>query len=323
MLKLCKKNVVNVSKDGLRWEWKSYELGSIMKSEAYKDTKVVFNKRTMVIGEAYNLWKDYQNHDDFKSSCAIKESIWKALDDKSQYRIKTFWNRPEVRIASVNKEIEDDNTIIACYPYYAGAYQGELQEASCGYTEWATGFFTPEGEQIFDCDGGFVMNTNSTVFFGDLLCDIKYKWLYKVIEQAKSFGVTPRTEEGFYKIESYEPVYNAAGDYVGRRPVGVRGMCITVKAAKELRAITNWYTGNADLLEDYSDTVTIHHADRVGVKDVTQYEYDSNRELYEDWKEMDSRDCLAPLYASEEDSDIEEEEEELECEFEGSIVTLL
>ena len=58
--------------------------------------------------------------------------------------------------------------------------------------------------------------------------------------------------------------------------------------------------------EDYSDTVELHHKNPViDTVIISRREYLNNKDSWDDWKEMDTYDFLAPLHGEDEDEDME------------------
>ena len=155
-------------------------------------------------------------------------------------------------------------------------------------------------------EDNYIIKSNGDVTFGNLIYDARYSQLPSIIAKAKTFGYTPRTEEGFFRREEGIQLIHIGDGQYKEIPKGIRGMCITARAAAELNALVNYLEGSADLGNDLSDTVEIHHEDGIQVKTITQYEYKKHQEEYLDWKEVECRDFQVEL-----DYDDNEEEEEV------------
>ena len=251
-----KKKIVVYSEDNKKWFWKDYSLKNIAKSKPYADVKVGDD----LLPEFLQKHRTCLTPED-------KQLLWSALDARSQDRIKTFWQNPEIKIAMVTQPIEDDDTIVAFFEYIPNYYNGELQD------------FMETKDQVF--------YTNSNINYTNFMeTSPNFKWLPKMIAIGKQFDVTPSWFECKHS--------------------GKRGLGLTAHAAKEFQAIVNWYIGNAELGEDYSDTVELHHKNPViDAVIISRREYLNNKDSWDDWKEMDTYDFLAPLHGEDEDEDME------------------
>lgn len=311
---LTKKVVDSTGDKAKPWKWTPYVYDDIREHEYYSKLKVHFKTKTLTIAECIDTHKEYHstaltskengnevNYQKYRTACAkIKTKIDNTLDTASQLRQKELTFSPERRIEMVDNEIPDDDTIIACYPLQATAYHGDINEIDCSVTLQHIGVDYSTGEDMYRWNpDGVVINSNGDLKFNNLICHPQYSWLYGVIEKAKTFDYTPNLIEGFYNGGGGTQVIKVGDNSYREIPQGVRGMCITYKAAKELQAIVNWCEGNADLGDDYSDTTTIHHNNRVDFKTITKYEYHNHREDYLDWTESDTRDFQCPIYNAE------------------------
>ena len=300
-----RKNIVVRTGDPDRpWAWKAYLYDTIAKSPYYgklyvqlKDNKMITVAKAVEEHKAYTeqavqaeLAGRTKTAATYKRGCArLKQAIDEALDKGSKAKQDALNYTAERRVAIVNRRIVDDDTIIACYPLKDQAYNGEITEVTCGRMLVQIGTDLTTGEEMYQWTDSNFINVNRDVEFGNLLCDPDYAWLYAVIEKAKTFGVTPRTEEGVYKSEGFLDKTTESGTKL-RIPQGILGMCITVGAANELNALVNFYEGMADLGEDFSDRTTLHHSDGVRSHTTTEYSYQKNKEQYLDWKQTERRD---------------------------------
>lgn len=297
-----KKKIVTYTADKSDWKWSEHTLGAIAKADAYKDTKVRYADKLMVLMDALNLYQKMQDTKRYTEASEMKDLIWSALDAKSQARIKKHFDLPEIRIASVNKEIEEDDTIVAFYELQESYYNGEVHTVGTVYKEPCTlyrkvklgitkdGKYYPPGsivEEHYTYTEDHVISTNSEVIFSDYMeTSPKYYWLPKVIEIAKQFGVTPKWQ---------------ACEFSGRRGLG-----LTAHDAKELQQVANWYSGLSDtdkeeLKCDWSDMIWLHHEDGVHSIQISEREYRSNPDKWLNWKETECRDFCCGLYEDEDE----------------------
>lgn len=249
-----KKKIVVYSKDNKSWTWKEYSLKTIAKSKVYCNTMV--GDKNLI--EFLNEHKTCLKPED-------KQLLWSALDVASNNRIRDFWNNPEVKIATVEKTIEEDDTIIAFFEYQCNYYHGEEQVVASSI------------EEIF--------NTNSAIKFSDYMeTSPNFKWLPNLIALGKHFDITPNWR---HCIKS-----------------GKRGLGLTAHDAREFQTVVNWYIGNAELGNDYSDKIELHNVNpAVDTIVLTQHQYLQDKTIYDDWKETDTYDFLAPLHSDESEGD--------------------
>lgn len=298
------------------WKWvgKTYE--EISRLDYYKDLTISCKDRRRTISEAIEVHTVYHRkatvardsgdditYNKYKKACAIlKEKIDTALDKGSQQLQTKLSYAPERLVSLINNPIPADDTIIAVYPLDDKGYNGVVTQVDCGVTLYQAGVDVHTGEPLYRwSEDDHIIKTNGDVTFGNLIYDAKYHWLPTVIAEAKTFGYTPRTIEGFYhRSEGIQTIYIGDGQYK-EIPNGIRGMCITVNAALELQTIVNYCKGEAELGLDLSDKTTIHHEDGIQTQTITEYEYKKNREKYLDWKETECRDFQFELDYNEEE----------------------
>lgn len=301
---LRKNVVIRTGNPEKPWAWKSYLYDTIGASPYYGKLLVECKgNKYLTVAEAIKTHKTYAkavadyeakgattSAETYRRACArLKIAIDKALDAGSEDKQNALTFTSKRRVEAVNKPIVDDDTIIACYPVQSHAYNGEITDIDCGRILVCIGVDITTGEEMYQWTDGAILNSNTTLEFGNLLCDPNYSWLYNVIEKAKVFGYTPRTEEGFYTSEGFLDVISDTGVKL-RIPQGVKGMCITVQAARELQALVNTFEGYAELGNDFSDKITLHHEDGIRSHTTTEYNYNKNKELYRDWQQTERRD---------------------------------
>lgn len=317
-----KKSIVTYTADKTDWKWSAHTLGAIAKADAYKDTKIRYADKLMVLMDALDLYQKMQDTKRYTEASEMKDLIWSALDTKSQARIKKHYDLPEARIASVNKELPDDDTIVAFYALIEDrSYNGEAQDPiptvyKERFTHWrkvknginthserTIKYLPPAGDTVYEvsevidnyhCAGttvpvygmyyeDHIINTNSEVEYSDFMeTSPNFYWLPKAIAVAKQFGITPNWQACWF----------------GEK----RGIGLTAHDAKELQQVANWYSGlsdtdKEDLHCDWSDLIWIHHEDGVHSIQISEREYRTNPEKWADWRETECRDLRCDLYA--------------------------
>lgn len=249
-----KKKIVVYTEDNKSWTWKEYSLKSIAKSQVYRDTRV--GDKTLV---------DFLNEHKTCLKPEDKQLLWSALDTASNNRIRNFWNNPEIKIASAEKIIKEDDAIVAFFEYQSNYYHGEEQVVASS------------AEEIF--------NTNGTVKFSNYMeTSPNFKWLPTLIALGKHFDIVPNWQHCIH--------------------AGKRGLGLTAHDAKEFQTVVNWYIGNAELGNDYSDKIELHNINpAVDTVTITQHQYLQDKTTWDDWKELDTYDFLAPLHSDESEDD--------------------
>jgi hypothetical protein len=282
-----RKNVVTYTQDKTEWKWKEFTLGAIIKSEVYGTLKVKIGTKTTDLKTAVGYYQYLQNAKDWKQAKQVKEIIWTALDQKSRERIKTYYDTPEVRIASINRENPDDEYIVAFYALNEeNYYQGQCESiVPTNYKEFVKGR-TNNGKSIFGWyEEEHIIGGNSEVTYSEFMeTSPKYSWLPKAIAVAKQFGVTPK----------WQPCVHS----------GKRGLGLTAHDARELQTVANWYSGLSDLEQeelkiDLSDTIWIHHENGIDSIQISEREYRQNPDKWTDWKVSETRDFRCDLYEEE------------------------
>jgi hypothetical protein len=274
-----RKQVVTYTKDKTEWSWKEFSLKTIVKSEAYGSLKVKIGTQKVSIVKAINYYQLLQDKKQWDTAKQVKEIIWSALDQKSRDRIKSYYDIPEVRIASVNRVNPEDDYIVAFYALNEeNYYNGNCESIVPGdYKEYIKGYGWYEEKHII---GG-----NSEVTYSDFMeTSPKYSWLPRAIAVAKQFGVTPK----------WTPCVHS----------GKRGLGLTAHDARELQAVANWYSGLSDLEAeelkvDWSDLIWIHHENGIDSIQISEREYRQNPDKWADWKQTERRDLRCDLYEDE------------------------
>ena len=281
-----KKFVVTVKE--CEWKWKEFSLKSICNSEVYGNCKLQLNNKPATIKEAVAEYQHLANLGKWTEAKVVKNKVWDTLDAISKKRISSHYDDPEVRIKSVNKPLPDNNDIIAYFELENNYYNGEKTEVPVTYRENIPVYYKDAKGKSFlhhyatyeeDCGG---IATNSTVTFSDFMrTHPSYTWLPKAIEVAKQFGIEPNWR-----------VFKQGN---------TRGIGLTVHDAKELQQVANWYSGMSDAdKEDFSDKIWLHHEDGIQSIQVSEREYKTNLEKWQDWKETENRDFRCDLYEDEE-----------------------
>lgn len=309
-----KKNVVTYTQDKTEWRWSEHSLKNICKSEVYGSLTVRLGEHTVPITKAVSYYQALQDRKDWAKAKVVKDIIWRALDDKSRERIRTHYDLPEVRIASVNrKNTGSDEIIVAFYALNEeNYYNGELSSVVPGnYKEYVKGYIdvekkdgyhmkkvlNPDGTiktvrfNRYNCSGVYkeehIISGYGEITFSDYMeTSPKYTWLPRAIEVAKQFGITP----------NWLPCVHS----------GKRGIGLTEKDAKELQVVANWYSGLADTDKedikcDLSDKIWLHHINGIDSIQISKREYELNREKWQDWMETECRDFRCDLYEDEDE----------------------
>lgn len=291
-----KKNVVTFTEDKKEWKWKEFSLGQICKSKAYGSVKIKFGKEKVELKSAVAYYQKLQNEKNWATARKVKDLIWSALDEKSRERIKSFYDIPEVRIASVERELPEDDTIVAFYAlieenYYNGTLENIVPGDYVEYIRRTVIVNRPNGAKKICVQGKYkeehiIGGNGDKSFVNYMETSPNYTWLPKAIAVAKQFGVTP----------NWQPCVHS-----GRRGIG-----LTAHDAKELQVVANWYSGLADIDKedikcDWSDMIWLHHKNGIDSIQISEREYRQNIEKWQDWKQTETRDFRCDLYEDEED----------------------
>lgn len=265
------------------WKWKDYPLKSICKSDIYGTQKVQVEGRVATVKQAVEHYQKLVDRERWSSAKVLKEAIWKKLDTVSKQRIKEHFDDPEVRIASINNPIVEGDNIVAYYELEDSYYNGENTAPSIMYTEVIPVYYTRNGKpyihhyNTYTEDHGGIA-TNSDITFSDFMhTHPGYYWLPQAIAVAKQFGIEPKWRTFIQG--------------------NTRGIGLTAHDAKELQQVANWYSGLADAdKEDFSDKIWIHHEDGIQSIQISEREYRTNSEKWQDWKETENRDFQCGLH---------------------------
>lgn len=272
-------------KDG-DWHWKDFSLKAICNSDVYGTQKIRLFDKTATIKQAVEHYQKLVDREKWASAKILKEAIWSALDKKSNERIKEHFDDPEVRIASINKPIVEGDEIVAYYELEDKYYNGEQTIIPVEYKEITPVYYTRNGHRYIHHYAVYTENhsgitTNSDITFSDYMhTHPSYYWLPQAIEIARQFGIEPK----------WMPFMQ------GR----TRGIGLSAHDAKELQQVANWYSGMSDAdKEDFSDKIWLHHEDGIHSVQISEREYRTNLEKWQDWKETENRDFRCSLHEDE------------------------
>jgi hypothetical protein len=307
-----RKNVVTYTQDKTEWKWKDFTLGQICKSPVYSSVKVNVGNKKVDLKTAVSYYQKLQDLKSWNNAKALKEIIWSALDEKSRDRIKSYYDIPEVRIASINRENTGNDAIVAFYAlneenYYNGTLENVVPGVYKEHINCTIIVERPDGQHIkkkikdgtvqtvrfnkYKVSGTYreehIIGGNGDVTFSDYMeTSPNYRWLPKAIEIAKQFGVEPK----------WQPCTHS----------GKRGIGLTAHDAKELQAVANWYSGLSDIDQedikyDWSDKIWLHHENGIDSIQISEREYRQNPDKWADWKQTETRDFRCDLYEDEEE----------------------
>lgn len=314
-----KKYVVTYTEDKTEWRWKEFSLGKICQSPAYNTVRIELGDKKVDLKTAVSYYQKLQDLKSWNNARTLKDIIWSELDKKSQDRIRTFYETPEARIASVERTNDGDDTIVAFYALNeVKHYQGRKDKETViptdykEYVDCMVIIEKPNGVRSKKVIKNgtvqtirynkvkvrglykeeYIIGTNSEVTFSDYMeTSPNYSWLPKAITVAKQFGIEP----------NWQPCYHS----------GKRGIGLTAHDAKELQVVANWYSGLSDIDKedvkcDWSDKIWLHHENGVDSIQISEREYRQNADKWSDWKQTETRDFRCDLYEDE-----NEDEEEL------------
>jgi hypothetical protein len=307
-----KKNVVTYTQDKTEWKWKEFSLKQICNSDVYGSIKVNVGNKRVDLKTAVSYYQKLQDLKSWDNAKALKNIIWSALDKKSQDRIKSYYDTPEVRIASVTRENTGNDAIVAFYAlneenYYNGNLENIVPSDYKEYVDVTVHIENPNGfHYIKKIKNGtaqtvrfnkyrvrgmyeeeHVIGGNGEVSYSDYMeTSPDYKWLPKAIAIAKQFGVEP----------NWQPCYHS----------GKRGIGLTAHDAKELQAVANWYSGLSDIEQedikfDWSDKIWLHHENGVDSIQISEREYRQHPDKWQDWKQTETRDFRCDLCGEDEE----------------------
>ena len=298
------------------YKWTALSYSDIAQHESFKDLNVYVRDKVYTVSNCiywHSIYKrkaldakDNTTMSKYIGVCRdIKDSLDQALDVKSRLfekSVKQNLYEPAEYIKYLDKRITDKKTFVACYPYKASHYHGEEQSVPNLNREVQLdvdyNIYVKAEDEYAGCD--FILATNSDIKFGALLADSSIKTL---IARAKVFDYTPRTVEGIYKEQGYTGYFDQTQQLWKRWKTGVRGMCVTFEAIKELLQVVEYYEYQAEQGNDMSPLVELHHQNGVDVKTITRYQYYKHREEYLEWSELELRDLQEPLYADDEEDE--------------------
>ena len=249
--------------------WKDYTYNKIAQSPYYGSCKVKLSTGDYTVKECieeiYPKYKakveEASAQNDFSRAQKIilaAASLKKKLDHKLDVESRRFAKQtkdalytPEKQIAMLDEyeSNPENNRVIACYPIKDSAYKGEINKTQCGRLQ-ITKFTDIDGRWLCNTptdDGGFIIGTNRKVEFDTLVCNTAYKNLYNLIEIGDAFEITPRTVEGFWRLDSFNIVrVDKEEEEIIKRPEGIFGYVITKDAYEEFNVLVNNYKGLAD-----------------------------------------------------------------------------
>ena len=272
------------------YAYKPYTYKAIAES-LYGDYYVVTTKGLVTIRECLDTLRIFERKGNWDKHASLKKKVDARLDEISRGRAYTLTQAlytPEYKIKRLETFVPNNDGYVE-YPqtlsklainYSIDALCADGIELSPSISP-VVYYYQKKLGQYNHITGCVEEQPHTSVSNSTMRVDLHTKryassGYRKLLELGDVFGVQPH-----FKWQDVKTVD-------GTDSVEVLG--VNKSAMDEFEVTVNWYVGQAELGNDFSDPIELHHIDGVHVKQTTRYEYYKHREEWDDWKEVECRD---------------------------------